>query len=78
MCFVDELQKDCTITFLFKVECDVALVAVDEFPPQTFTVTGVTPRHTAERITGVWSLNLDDVCSEVSQIASTVWPSQHC
>jgi hypothetical protein len=66
MCFVDKLQKDCTITFVLKVECDVALVAIDEFPPQTLSVARVTPRHTAQRITGVWPLNLDDVCSEVS------------
>jgi len=33
MCFINKLQKDCAVTFIFEVKCNVALVAVDEFPP---------------------------------------------
>jgi hypothetical protein len=65
MCFIDKTQKDRTVTFIFEIECDVALIAIDEFPPQAFTVTGVAPRHAAQRITSVRSLDLDDVRSEV-------------
>jgi hypothetical protein len=78
MCFINKLQKDCAITFIFEVKCNVALVAVDEFPPQTLAIAGVTPRHAAQRITGVWSLDLDDVCTKVGEVTRTVWASQHC
>jgi hypothetical protein len=78
MCFINKLQKDRTATFIFKVKCNVALVSVDKFPPQAFTVAWVAPRHAAQRITGVWSLDLDDVCSEVGEVTGTVWASQHC
>jgi hypothetical protein len=78
MCFINKLQKDRTVAFILEVECNVALVAVNEFPPQAFTVAWVAPRHAAQRITGVWSLDLDDVCSEVGEVTRTVWPSQNC
>jgi hypothetical protein len=78
MCFINKLQKDRTVTFIFEVECDIALIAIDEFPPQTLTVARVAPRHAAQRITGVWSLDLNDVCSEVGEVTRAVWPSQHC
>jgi hypothetical protein len=65
MCFIHELQKDRTVTFIFEVKCNVAFVSIDEFPPQAFSIARVAPRHAAQRVTGVWSLNLDDVCTEV-------------
>jgi hypothetical protein len=65
MCFIDKTQKDRTITFIFEIECNIALIAIDEFPPQAFTVTWVAPRHASQRISSIRSLDLDDVCSEV-------------
>jgi hypothetical protein len=65
MCFINKLQKDRAITFVFEIECNVSLVAVDKFPPQAFSVAWVAPCHATQRITSVWSLDLNDVCSEV-------------
>jgi hypothetical protein len=65
MCFIDKTQENLAIILGFEIKCDVAFVAIDEFPPQAFTVTGVAPRHASQRISSIRSLDLDDVCSEV-------------
>jgi hypothetical protein len=47
MCFIDKAQEDLAIILGFEIKCDVALVAIDEFPPQALTVARIAPCHAA-------------------------------
>jgi hypothetical protein len=45
MCFIDKAQENLAVILGFEIKCDVALVAIDELPPQAFTITRVAPCH---------------------------------
>jgi hypothetical protein len=73
---VKKFEQQCEIFFVFEVESDVALVAIDKFPPQAFAIARVAPGHSTQRVAGVGSLYFDDVCAKVGEVARTVWARQ--
>jgi hypothetical protein len=50
---VKKFEQQCEIFFVFEVESDVALVAIDKFPPQAFAIARVAPGHSTQRVAGV-------------------------
>ena len=76
MCVIKQFAQQCEVFFIFEVECDVALVAIDKFPPQAFAIARVAPGHSSKRVSCVGALYFDDVCAEVGKVARAVWARQ--
>ena len=74
---VDQPEQHVAVGGVLQVERDRPLVAVDELPPQAGSVTGIAPRHVAQRIAAVRSLDLDDIGAEVGQVAGAVRSGDH-
>lgn len=62
---IKQFAQQREVFFIFEVERDVALVAIDKFPPQAFAIAWVAPYHTSKRVSCVGALYFDDVCAEV-------------
>ena len=75
---VDKAQEDFSVFVCFEIKCDGALVAINESPPQTFTIFGIAPCHVAQTVATIGTFDLDDIGTEVAEIASTVGASENC
>ena len=73
---IKKFAQQCEVFFVFEVECDVAFVAIDKFPPQALAIAWVAPGHTSQRVSSVGALYFDDVCAEVGKVARAVWARQ--
>ena len=70
---IKKFAQQCQVFFVFEVESDVALVAIDKFPPQAFAIAWVAPGHSSQRVSCVGALYFDDVGAEVGKVARAVW-----
>ena len=77
ICFIDETQKHCSIIGVLQIKINGAFVAVNESPPQTFAIFGITPCHVAQTVARIRTLNFDDIGAKVGEVSRTVGSSKN-
>ena len=74
---IDESMQEGGLLRVLQVQFDRALVASDDLPEEGHVVTRITPPHGPDGITGTRAFDLDDVGTEVREVARAPRPGDH-